>query len=200
MGRRQRMRKRAGVVVLPTATATSGLEAYLQLAEPTTRHRGVHGAHPSYRILFPGGVLALAKPADEGGDGERRVRHEVAAWKVAQGLGWTDLVGTTVLRQMESGVAPSTATTFSVQVVWPAPIDNPDLSQLRDTDIWRAAAFDAVTVSTDRSHNWLGVPPDPPYQLALVDHGDAFATTSSRISSVFFSARQGQPLPDAIRQ
>jgi len=103
---------------------------------------------------------------------------------------------------MPSQNTPDTETTYSLQVVWPRQADNPSLTELIDDQVWEAAVFDAVILTTDRSHNWIGAsvgsPPGPPYHLALVDHGDAFGAARTPVSSAFYSAKQGQQIPPAL--
>jgi hypothetical protein len=183
--------------------STAGLGALDQLADYLKRagilHSGtfpIQGASRNYLLILEGGVGVLAKPEDE--NDPQFVHREVAAWEVSRLLGWEDMVSATVLRTIPSFLG-TTQVTASVQVLWP---DNqPDVDPgFSDRDIWRAAAFDAVVLQTDRDgHNWLAVlARDQNPSLKLVDHAYAFGLGVSEPSSTFFTARHGQPLPVSV--
>jgi len=88
------------------------IEAYLSTA--TVIQPVLHvtaGGHPgksSFRLA--GGVNVIAKPSDTLPNGLQVVTNEAAAWQIAKHLGWTGLVGATVLRPVDSW---STGTTTS---------------------------------------------------------------------------------------
>jgi hypothetical protein len=180
-----------------TITELDQLEDHLMHARVLSHARGPHGAHPSYRLLLEGGVYAIAKPSDEGQDADQMVAREVAAWALARRFGWSDLVGATVLRTLPSQVSPGTEVPYSVQVLWPDPVDNAEpLNMYDDGDLLRAATFDVAIRATDRSHNWLRVL-DPPH-LKLVDHGHAFDFPGRGFDSRLVMEKNGAQLPPEI--
>jgi hypothetical protein len=149
-------------------------------------------------LVLEGGAGALAKPEDQIGDGPAIIRREVAAWELAKGFGWPDLVATTILRDVEPPEGGSPVTS-SLQVVWPfaeADID----PGFADEDVWRAAVFDAVIAQADRlGHNWLAVPATgQPPQLKLSDHGYCLDPSASPPMSTFYDQRVGDVIPDAV--
>lgn len=181
--------------------STAGSGTLDQLADYLRRadilHAGtfpIQGASRNYLVILEGGVGVLAKPEDE--NDPQFVRREVAAWEVSRLLGWADMVSVTVLRTIPSFVG-TTQVTASVQVLWPDNQPDIDLG-FSDRDVWRAAAFDAVVLQTDRDgHNWLAVLARDQRTpgLKLVDHAYAFGLDISEPSSTFFRARHGQQLP-----
>jgi hypothetical protein len=177
--------------------ALENLEQHLRIAPILSAIRGVHGAHPSYRFVLEGGVYVIAKPADEAGANETWVRNEVAAWVVLRHLGWTDMMGATVLRTIPS-LLTGNPVEASLQVLWPAAEDAPAASSFSDEEAWKTAIFDVVTAASDRGgHNWLGVGlPGQPKALKLIDHGHAFQATPGGIESTFFELKKGQQLAD----
>ena len=74
-----------------------------------------HGAHRSELFILSGGVGALCKPEDGIGEGRIAVTREVAAWRIARVLGWTDLMAATVLREIDPDRMAS------LTVLWPEP-------------------------------------------------------------------------------
>jgi hypothetical protein len=174
------------------------LETYLTTARILERARFAnHGAHPSDMLILEGGVGVLAKPADATPDAGDMVPREVAAWVVARALGWTDLMATTVLRQI-NGVDTSVA------VLWPSSMPDTPADQFPDDDVWRAAVFDVLVTQSDRSgHNWLAVPaPGSGGQprLRLVDHGYAFDFPGRPLASSFVELRRDHEIPDDIHE
>ncbi len=158
-----------------------------------------HGAHVSYFLVLEGGAAALAKPADEIGDGGTLVRRERAAWVVARLLKWPDLMAATVVRTLRS-FKTGLDTDSSVQVIWPDNLPDAPITAFSSEDIWRGAIFDAVVGHTDRGgHNWLAVPAPKPagptVQLKLVDHGYAFPAGSQPPNSDFFRRNLNQDIP-----
>jgi hypothetical protein len=159
------------------------------------------GGHPGKLMLvLEGGVAALAKPAQDE-NGLKMARREVAAWRLARALGWTDLLATTVLRN----VAELGDVEASIQVIWPSPDKDPPSSNFSDEDVLRAGVFDAIVLQVDRSgHNWLGVPPMErgDTRLKLVDNGHTFGYPSSpdEPASTFYQERKGTPLEGAMAE
>lgn len=156
-----------------------------------------HGAHTSYRLILEGGVGALAKPADQApADGAAVVRNEVAAWVIARELQWSDLVSTTVLREVPSWITSDASTEASVQVLWPSFDPGVAADEFPDDDQWRAAIFDTLVVNGDRHPaNWGAVPGSGQRRLKLVDHGYAFSYGQSPPNSPFFQGKRHQELP-----
>lgn len=159
------------------------------------------GQHRSYVLVLEGGVGTLAKPEDAPGlpEATAMVRREVAAWRMARDLGWTDLVPAAGLRLITSPISGRDVYA-SLHVL--VPNSRPDVDPgFPDGDIWRAAIFDAVIGQTDRSgHNWLAIP-DPaggaavPSRLLLVDHGNTLRPGVYSPSSTFYTRKAGQPVP-----
>src|SRR5207244_2675886 len=89
----------------------------------------------------------------------------------------------------------------SVQVAWKDPDRVPPLTHFSDPELWKAATFDALNSTTDRSgNNWLGVRPDDgDLRLVLVDHSYAFGHPNPGLSSEIYQLKVGQPLPDEIK-
>lgn len=185
-------------------SALNDLETYLEDAEVRQsfafQAHGAfqgHGAHPSLIVILEGGVGALAKPRDQepiAGSADR----EAAAWLVAKALGWTDLMATTVLREIPR---PNGDTTWaSVAALWPMAQPDLDPSNFTDEEIWRAAVFDVVVAAADRvGHNWLGVPSPASGgqpRLKLVDHGYGFS--AQPFASEFYNRKQGEEIPDEL--
>jgi hypothetical protein len=163
-----------------------------------------HGAHDSFVVVLAGGVGALAKPADGAADGHVWARHEVAAWRVAQYAGLDDMVAATVLRELPSIRNPGQPVLASLQVLWPAAAPDADVAVFSDTDVRRAALFDAVIAHGDRrGHNWLSVPGPgrgAPPRLKLVDHGIGFQPAVVEPSSSFFDKVRGLEMEEAERR
>lgn len=174
------------------------LEEYLRGATIHTEQTfDMKGAHASYLIVLEGGVTVLAKPADEIGDGNVLVRREVAGWRLAQLLGWPDLVATTVLRQIRS-YKTGLSVDASIQVLWSKPTRIPALASLSADDVWRAAIFDSVACTSDRgSNNWISIEGSDSSapKLKLVDHGYAFGHAPAPPASDFYRAMVGIALP-----
>jgi hypothetical protein len=189
---------------VPDVEPTAQLEEYLRTAVVLGEAGPVHGggAHPDKkRLLLEGGVQVIAKPWVEGNpDSERMMRREAAAWLVAKALGFTGLVGATVLRDLPEDHGDVEA---SVQVFWPdgnlfcAPI-----SEFPDEDLWHAAVFDAVVAHGDHNgNNWLAVPaPGGPHapRLKLIDNGHSFGYPNLQVppNSTFYLHLKDQELPD----
>jgi hypothetical protein len=189
---------------LPDVEPTDQLEEYLRTAAVLGEAGPVEGggAHPGkMRLLLEGGVQVIAKPSVEGNpESERMMRREAAAWVVAKALGFTELVGATVLRTLPQDHGDVEA---SVQVFWPdgnlfcAPI-----AEFPDEDLWHAAVFDAVVAHGDHNgNNWLAVPaPGGPHapRLKLVDNGHSFGYPSLQVppNSTFYIHLKDQELPD----
>lgn len=183
---------------------TTDLEEYLRTAAVLGEIAPVQGggAHPGkVRVLLEGGVQVIAKPwVDANPDSQRMMRREAAAWLVAKALGFTGLVGATVVRSVPHDHGEVEA---SVQVFWPdgnlfcAPID-----QFPDEDLWQAAIFDAVVAHGDHNgNNWLAVPapggPFPP-RLKLVDNGHSLGYPSLQVppNSTFYDYLHSRDLPE----
>jgi hypothetical protein len=185
---------------------TDHFEQYLSEASviQVATHSLGGGGHPSsFLAVLEGGVGLLAKPATSE-ESELMTRREVAAWRLALDLGWTDLVSTTVLREVLSPFTEESAQA-SAQVLWPASDVgvgvNPD-EELPEEDVWRAAVFDALIRASDRHEwNWLLLPRDAgagQRRLKLVDHGHAFDLNRQIEPGVspFYLGRRGQQIPD----
>jgi hypothetical protein len=184
--------------------STTHLEEYLRTAAVLGETGPIQGggAHPNkVRLLLEGGVQVIAKPTIAGQpDSERMMRREAAAWAVAKAMGFTGLVGATVIRTVPHGHGDVEA---SVQVFWPdgnlfcAPI-----GQFPEEDLWHAAVFDAVVAHGDHNgNNWLAVPaPGGPYppRLKLVDNGHSFGYPSLQVppNSTFYNQLVDEDLPD----
>ena len=124
------------------------------------------------------------------------MRYEAAAWVLAKGLGWTDLVATTVLRETDAFPDVDEEVTTSLQVLWPGFELDANLDQFPDEDIWRAALFDVLIFHTDRTHNWGAVPGHGQKRLKLIDHGYAFREWAGReFASSFANAKAGRRFP-----
>jgi hypothetical protein len=160
-----------------------------------------HGAHRSYRLILRGAVAVLAKPEDGiADDGPIVVGREVAAWTIARELGWADLLGVTVRREIAS-LDTGQPVAASLQILWPDVQPDAPTSSFTDEDIWRAAVFDAVVAHTDRNgHNWLLLPGSgaSPPMLKLNDHGYGFASGLVQPSSSFYSLKTGQQIPEDL--
>jgi hypothetical protein len=100
--------------------STTHLEEYLRTAAVLGETGPIQGggAHPNkVRLLLEGGVQVIAKPTIAGQpDSERMMRREAAAWAVAKAMGFTGLVGATVIRTVPHDHGDVEA---SVQVFWP---------------------------------------------------------------------------------
>lgn len=158
---------------------------------------GVHKVTARYVLANRLNVQAKFASADEA-DGERIIRREAAAWVIAKHLGWTDMVGATVIRSMPlpDGTGVDEA---SIQVVW-APAEANKFRAFPEEDIWRAAVFDYLIEQSDRhNHNWLvqyhddGTP-----RLRLIDHGYSFGMKGRRLASKFHSFRRNESVPEWI--
>lgn len=179
------------------------LEVYLETAEILSLSPWhIPSSRKSYQLILDGGVDCLAKPADEPPGSPAECKHEVAAWIVARDLHWTDLVATTVLRDIPSQTTANGVTKASVQVVWPRNDRGPDLKTFEDPDMWRAAVFDGLIAHGDRNNtNYLGVPAAGPglvSRLKLIDHGIGFG--GGETNSPFFGPKKGETIPPGIFQ
>lgn len=154
------------------------------------------------RVIFDGGVSALAKPASGVADdiGERVVRSEVGAYLVAREMGFTDLVPVTVYRTIPT--SSSAEDPAAVQVL--VPEVDPDLSVegagVPEHDLIRAAVLDYIIWNSDRGgHNWLVTRGqfDHP-RIILIDHGLAFGFDKREFASTFFEMMEGRALPPGI--
>ncbi len=176
------------------------LGAYLEQADILNAAAwALHGAHRSFLITLQGGVGVLAKPEDVIADGPAMIRREAAAWLIARGLDWPDLVAATVVRQMRS---PDTGDPVeaSVQVIWPNAQPDLDPGLFADPDVWRGAVYDAVVGHSDRNgHNWLATPRETsaglPPQLRLCDHGYGFPDLVQPPNSTFYQLKAGHSIP-----
>jgi hypothetical protein len=181
--------------------------AVLFAFEPAVQGGGGHAG--KYAVVFDGGVTAYSKPSSGVADGGRAARNEAAAWAVARLLGWTDLMGATVIRLMAHGHTGAVEE-IALQILWPGSDFTPDPARFTDDEIWRAALFDQIILHSDRmSNNWLGVPPMAlPFpgavyggqqQLKLIDHGYAFDYPARAVvSSSFVELRRGQTVPSPL--
>lgn len=173
----------------------------------TFRHDMGGGGHPeSFAALLAGGLGLLAKPKLD--EDATMAGREVAAWRVARALGWSDLVAATVSRELMSPIRDFEVEA-SVQIIWAMNTVGGPPDQFSEEDTWRAAVFDALIRHTDRhGNNYLAVPRDAtlgPQRLKLVDHGHAFDLQRPLAESVctFYWPRRGEQIPsvylDAVR-
>lgn len=176
------------------------LEDYIRTARvlQTTQLPGGGGHQNKQLLILEGGLGVAAKLAEPDPIASQRVRAEVAAWTLAQDLGWTDLVPTTAIRAVRSSFSGNDVAA-SVQIMWPrltvAAENKPPLTvnDCPESDIWRVALFDALCANTDRNDTNWGIVSDLK-RPKLIDHGHAFV--ASQIStSPFFTMKGGQTIP-----
>ena len=126
---------------------------------------------------------------------------EVAAWRLACLLGWTDLVPTTVLRSMRCPTHDAIEMVAAIINI-ESREDFPDMSEFSEVEIWKAAILDYVIAQTDRGGrtNYLGVPANSPNKrLVLIDNSFTFgANGNSTTNSQFRNAKLGQEIPRDI--
>src|SRR5579863_8858787 len=104
-------------------TVPQNFELYLAEAPimPPVTHVQLGGGHPGKSAFrLAGGVQVIAKPSDTVPMGLQMVHYEVAAWQTVKALEWTDMMGATVLRELESYATGATGVVSSVQVMLPA--------------------------------------------------------------------------------
>lgn len=155
------------------------------------------GGHSAKKtLILRGGVGVAAKPAHDP-DSTTQAANEVAASIVARELGVADLVPLTVYRQVPDPSGDEVQ--GSVQVLWP----RFELAQGHFTHVecpddvaWRIALFDAIIANTDRNDGNWGALGALPYAV-MIDHGHCF-TKAPNCTSPFFTARQGQQIPDEL--
>jgi len=174
--------------------ALDDLEAFLKTARalaivPNPKP----GANQSFLVGLEGGVAVVAKY-----DGPHvNVNQELAAWRLARLLEWTDLVAATVRADFQP--TPGQPMQSAVlQVAWAPREVGTDPANFPDDKIWRAGIFDAIVLHGDRHPgNWLGSPPPEPgiqSHLRLIDHGIGWGTGGAP-NSPFYLARRDQPIP-----
>lgn len=184
------------------AHVISDVERYLTEAEVigtyTPKLTSGGACATKFSAILEGGVTVLIKPLcahHEGG------LSEVAAWKTACLLGWTDLVPVTVLRSMRCPTHDRVEAVAAIVNI-ESRDDFPEMSSFSDDDRWRAGVFDFIIAQTDRAGqtNYLGVPSGSSTQrLVLIDNSYAFgANGSSVVRSQFRDALVGQTLPDRL--
>jgi hypothetical protein len=180
---------------------THHLQQILQRAPAihrTTPPTGGGGHADKFALTLDGGIAVLAKP----GKDDLTVllaRCEVAAWRVACLLGWSDLMPATALRDV--GTTPGTEFA-SVQILWPL-AQPKDLAAFSPEMLWRAAVFDRLIEHSDRSlTNWIAVEDATNvWHLKLIDNGYAFGTSGRSLASEIVNHVRalGQPFPPALR-
>jgi len=110
-------------------------------------------------------------------DPERELRNEAAAYRVAEALGWTDLVPPTVYRRVPTttGWVPA-----SVQLFVPG-AHHDDLFGADEEQTRRAAIFDYVIGAKDRlPRNWMFVKTSGIKKFVLIDNGWSFSYPRAR--------------------
>lgn len=177
--------------------ALDDLERYLTRAPVVhvapSPDRGV-GMH---RLVMEGGLRALGRPEDGAAWGPVTVRRDAAAWVLARGLGWPDLLVPTVLRELPSPAGGGDVA-WSVQVEWPDAVPDVDPERFPEEDLWRAAAFDALACPQGLTRRWLAVRAGGAFRLRLVGHADAFPPHVAAPRSPFYDLRGGQPIPGDV--
>jgi len=163
---------------------------------------GGGGHQNKFAAVLQGGVNVYVKPSWDMQDGIRAVKNEVAAYEVIKLLGFGDMMGTTVLRNMAS---PDTMKSgpASLQVFWPSAITPISATSFDEAQITRAATFDHLILHTDRqSQNWLAVEGTTTAgtvnHLKLIDNGFAFDWPGRPPGSAFVDLRRGQDLPSHV--
>jgi hypothetical protein len=183
--------------------AVPELEDYLRTARilHAAPLSGGGGHQHKQLIVLDGGLGVVAKLAegpDEATrqDATRRVPAEVAAWILAHGLDWADLVPTTTLRVVRS-IFTGDYVAASAQLTWPrfevAAERSAGVNDCTEDDRWRIAIFDALAGNTDRNATNWGFIKDLP-RAKLIDHGHAFAAANPTNSEFSIECR-GQALP-----
>jgi hypothetical protein len=174
--------------------ASSSLESYLSEAhiDYVGDFAGGGGHADKQLVVLRGGVGALAKLGREE-PARRQCRAEVAAYKVAQALGWADLVPVTVYREVPT---PEGSAEASVQVEWPrfqtAQELGRNVDSLEETDALRIAVLDVLLMNTDRhDQNWGFV---GGAKLALIDHGNSGMSGMDGGPSAIAHARRNRDL------
>jgi hypothetical protein len=175
--------------------ASSSLESYLSEAhiDYVGDFAGGGGHADKQLVVLRGGVGALAKLGREE-PARRQCRAEVAAYHVAQALGWADLVSVTVYREVptrEGGSAEA-----SVQVEWPrfqtAQELGRNVDSLEESEALRIAVLDVLLMNADRNdQNWGFVGGT---KLALVDHGNSGMSGMDGGPSAIAHARRNRDL------
>lgn len=163
---------------------------WLRNAEETHRQRLPGGINGGWMIKLAGehpqhDYKAIWKAADDDRTAEARPQtipegnphgHEAAAWEIAHLVGMGGMVPPTVARENRGQIGsaqhfvPGQERAFESNVPFGKP-GNPQLPL--------AAAFDALTMNTDRHmKNWLVDPENG--QLTLIDHGLLFPHTHAK--------------------
>jgi hypothetical protein len=163
------------------------------------------GGHGRKRaVYFEGGVGAAAKYGDNasGSTAEAMIRNEVAAWTLADELGWPGLVPTTVLRQLPDPDDSALEVDASVQVLLSrfqtSIVGGFDANFCDETDRLRCAIFDLLCLNSDRNNsNWGRI--EDSTKPRLIDHGHAFGTHSSAAAGDFLEAAKGAVVPGEIK-
>jgi hypothetical protein len=179
--------------------AIGHIEAFLREAPVLESWHGRFSGR-AHGLLLAGGIYTVCKPSDEGGHDEQAIKNEVAAWALAKQLGWGDLMGATVLREVPSFQSDKLVLT-SIQVTWHDATPGVDLNGCSDEQLCQAAALDVLIKMADRSgNNWLGLPrADGSHRLILVDHAFAFDhANAGSLNSQIAALRSGRSLPDTL--
>ena len=141
----------------------------------------IKGFSESYRVKFADGQQAVYKPASGAEPIQKyAVQAEVGAYKVAQIVGDTDIMPTTVSRDLpkmfdnQTSKGPGSLQAF-VTPIPPYGTARDVGYRAKDLDTWqlaRAAVFDAAVRNTDRhDNNWMT---DGSGHIRLIDHNFAF--------------------------
>jgi hypothetical protein len=164
------------------------------------------GGHQRKQLLVLDGGLGVVAKLAEGPDAAirsiaaKQVRGEVAAWFLAQELGWDDLVPVTTLGVVESRFSGEHVAA-SLQVAWPRFKLAGELelqpTSCDEIDRWRVAIFDALAGNTDRNATNWGFIQDLP-RAKLIDHGNGFGPDAT--TSEFATGLAGQAIPDQYIQ
>jgi hypothetical protein len=109
---------------------------------------------------------------------ERELRNEVAAYRVADALGWTDLVPPTVYRKVPT--ADAGWVDASVQLLV-SDAHHDDLFRADEEQTRRAAVFDFIIGAKDRlPRNWMFVVTGGVKKFVLIDNGWSFSYPRAR--------------------
>lgn len=164
------------------------------------------GGHQHKQLMVLDGGLGVVAKLAEGPDpavrstAAQQVRGEVAAWFLANELGWDDLVPVTTLGVVESRFSGEHVAA-SLQVAWPrfkvAAERALQPTSCTEEDRWHVAIFDALAGNTDRNAtNWGFI--EDLERAKLIDHGNGFGTPPT--TSQFATELNGQSIPDVCKQ
>lgn len=183
-------------------TAMTQLETYLRDAEPIMACEPVltsGGGHDLKFQVMSGGVTVLGKHSSTSAPSAGlMVRYEVAAWEVTKILGWEEMMGTTVLREMNH---PSTGAwgEASLQVFFPAVEYCGPTSLISTEQTWKAGIIDTILLNSDRNlSNWLTTTGDRSHpNLILIDHGLTLSL-STNLNSTFVNDHRDEQVPENL--